>query len=78
MAEKGNKLIVADYGQLELRVLAHLTNCKAMIEAFESGGDFHSRTAIGMYDYIKRDIEEGKVLLEWDKSKGPSPVPLVK
>ena len=45
-AEKGNKMIVADYGQLELRILAHMTNCKAMIEAFKSGGDFHSRTAL--------------------------------
>ena len=44
--EKGNKFIVADYGQLELRLLAHITNCKSMIEAFKSGGDFHSRTAV--------------------------------
>lgn len=43
---KGCKFVVADYGQLELRVLAHMTNCKSMIEAFKSGGDFHSRTAI--------------------------------
>ncbi len=56
MAEKGKKFIVADYGQLELRVLAHLTKCKAMITAFKEGGDFHSRTAIGMYDYIKKEI----------------------
>lgn len=44
--EEGNQFIVADYGQLELRVLAHMTNCKAMLEAFEKGGDFHSRTAL--------------------------------
>ncbi len=49
-----------------------------MIQAFKEGGDFHSRTAIGMYDYIRKDIEEGKILLEWDKSKGPAPVPLLK
>lgn len=53
--------MVADYGQLELRLLAHVTNCKSMIEAFKSGGDFHSRTALGMYDYIKKDIEAGKL-----------------
>ena len=39
-------LIVADYGQLELRILAHMTNCEAMIKAFKLGGDFHSRTAL--------------------------------
>lgn len=78
VAEKGKKLIVADYGQLELRVLAHLTNCRAMIDAFKQGGDFHSRTAIGMYDYIRKEIDEGTILLEWDKSKGPAPVPLLK
>ena len=46
MAEPGNRLIVADYGQLELRILAHMTNCKGMLEAFKLGGDFHSRTAL--------------------------------
>lgn len=63
MADKGKKFVVADYGQLELRVLAHLTKCKAMIKAFEEGGDFHSRTAIGMYDYIKKDLDSGQILL---------------
>ena len=37
-------------------------------KAFKEGGDFHSRTAIGMYAEIKKEIEEGKVLLEWDRS----------
>ncbi|KAK2450082.1 DNA polymerase I A, chloroplastic/mitochondrial [Trifolium repens] len=49
IAAPGNSLIVADYGQLELRILAHLANCKSMLEAFEAGGDFHSRTAMNMY-----------------------------
>ena len=52
VAEPGNLLVVADYGQLELRVLAHMTKCKSMIEAFRLGGDFHSRTALGMYPEI--------------------------
>lgn len=42
-AEPGNTLVVADYGQLELRLLAHMANCQSMIRAFELGGDFHSR-----------------------------------
>jgi DNA polymerase I-like protein with 3'-5' exonuclease and polymerase domains len=52
-------LVVADYGQLELRVLAHLTNCKSMQDAFLQGGDFHSRTALGMYDHVKAAIDAG-------------------
>lgn len=32
----------------------------------------------GMYPEIKKEIEEGKVLLEWDNSKGKPPVPLLK
>lgn len=31
-----------------------------MITAFEAGGDFHSRTALGMYDHIKDDIAKGE------------------
>lgn len=79
IASPGNTLIVADYGQLELRVLAHMTNCTSMIQAFESGGCFHSRTAVGMYEYIKQAVDSGDVLLEWDYSKADRPpVPLVK
>ena len=74
----GNTLIVADYGQLELRVMAHMTNCESMLEAFRSGGCFHSRTAVGMYEYIQEAIARGEVLLEWDYSKGKPPAPLVK
>lgn len=55
----GNTLIVADYGQLELRVLAHMANCQSMKTAFKLGGDFHSRTAVGMYDHIQRAINAG-------------------
>jgi DNA polymerase I len=78
IAEPGNTLIVADYGQLELRLMAHMTNCESMIEAFRSGGCFHSRTAMGMYPYIADAVNKGDVLLEWDYSKGQPTVPLVK
>jgi len=71
-------LIVADYGQLELRLLAHITECKSMVDAFGEGGDFHSRTAISMYPEIQQAVDRGEVLLEWDKSKGTPPVPLLK
>lgn len=77
-ASPGNKLIVADYGQLELRLLASMTNCVSMIEAFEAGGDFHSRTALGMFDYIQKKVDSGDVLLEWDYSQGDPPKPMLK
>ena len=77
-AEKGNKLIVADYGQLELRILANITNCQMMIDAFLLGGDFHSRTALSMYPEIQEAIDKGECLLEWDYSKGKPTVPLIK
>ena len=78
VADKGKTLIVADYGQLELRLLAHITKCQSMIRAFELGGCFHSRTAMGMYPQIKAAVDSGEVLLEWDYSKGQPNVPLVK
>jgi len=74
----GNNLIVADYGQLELRILASITNCKSMIDAFASGGDFHSRTAMDMFPYIKEKLDAGECLLEWDYSKGEPTKPLLK
>jgi DNA polymerase-1 len=49
-----------------------------MIDAFKKGGCFHSRTAMGMYPYIRKDVESGGVVLEWDYSKGQPTVPLVK
>ncbi|KAL4452308.1 hypothetical protein ABPG75_007970 [Micractinium tetrahymenae] len=73
----GKTLVVADYGQLELRILAHMAGCKSMIEAFEMGGDFHSRTALGMYDHIKEAIAKEQCLLEWE-GEGAPPLPLLK
>ena len=72
------KLIIADYGQLELRVLAHMTNCKSMIDAFKKGGDFHSRTAANMFPDIKAELDKGTLLLEKDKSAKNQSLPLLK
>ncbi len=41
----GSRLIVADYSQIELRLLAHLSEDPAFIEAFRRGGDIHRETA---------------------------------
>ncbi len=45
VAEQGNKIISADYSQLELRLLAHITQDAVMLEAFQHGEDIHARTA---------------------------------
>ena len=44
-ASKGNVLIDADYSQIELRLLAHFSGCKELIEAYCEGKDIHAITA---------------------------------
>lgn len=52
--EEGCKFFSADYSQIELRVMAHLSGDKNMIEAFRSGQDIHAATAAKIY---KKEIE---------------------
>lgn len=46
----GRKLVVVDYSQIELRILAHMTHEEALVEAFTSGEDIHTRTAAEVFD----------------------------
>lgn len=50
VAEKGCKLVDADYSQIELRLLAHISDDEAMIEAFKSGEDIHTITASQVFN----------------------------
>jgi DNA polymerase-1 len=43
-------LLAADYSQIELRLLAHLSNDPAFLQAFRSGGDIHRQTAALIFD----------------------------
>ena len=45
VADKGFKILSADYSQIELRIIAHLSNDLKMLEAFEKGEDIHAATA---------------------------------
>ena len=49
VAEPGNVLISADYSQIELRVLAHLSGDEALIDAFRRGDDIHDQTALKVF-----------------------------
>jgi len=49
VADPGCVLISADYSQIELRVLAHLSEDEALIEAFKRGEDIHDRTADAIF-----------------------------
>ena len=49
IADPGHVLISADYSQIELRVLAHLAEEEALIEAFQAGEDIHDRTALKVF-----------------------------
>src|SRR2546426_1695140 len=45
VAEKGKILLSADYSQIELRIMAHFSMDRVLIEAFRKGEDIHARTA---------------------------------
>lgn len=53
--DDGCEFFSADYSQIELRIMAHLSGDKNMIEAFRSGYDIHAATAAKVY---KKDISE--------------------
>ena len=50
VAAPGNVLVDADYSQIELRLLAHISGDEAMREAFLSGEDFHAVTASKVFN----------------------------
>ena len=49
IAEKGYKLVGIDYSQIELRLLAHFSKDPVLVEAFRSGRDIHTETAIKLF-----------------------------
>ena len=49
VADEGMTLLVADYSQIELRILAHITGEAALLETFRQGEDIHRRTAAQIY-----------------------------
>ena len=56
VADNGCKLVDADYSQVELRVLAHMSGDENMIDAFKYGEDIHSKTASQIFDVDIKDV----------------------
>ena len=55
IAPEGYKLVAADYSQIELRIMAHLSQDQGLLDAFSKGADIHSATAaevfkVGLYE----------------------------
>jgi DNA polymerase I len=50
VAPPGQLLVSADYSQIELRVLAHLSQDPVLLEAFRTGQDVHTRTAMEVFE----------------------------
>lgn len=57
VAENGKELLSADYSQIELRVAAHLSGDKNMIETFKQQGDIHTATAAFIFDVPVNQVD---------------------
>jgi DNA polymerase I len=56
IAPPGHLLLTADYSQIELRLLAHLSGDPAFVEAFERGGDIHRQTAAVIFGVAEHAV----------------------
>ncbi|MBR2824724.1 MAG: DNA polymerase I [Solobacterium sp.] len=57
LPSEGNVLISSDYHQIELRMLAHMANEPSLIEAFNSGIDIHTKTAMDVFGVKEEDVD---------------------
>ena len=60
VAPEGKKLIGADYSQVELRILAHLSEDEELLNTFRRGEDLHAKTAAEIFD-VDRNQVDGKM-----------------
>ncbi len=59
IASSENMLVGADYSQIELRILAHMSQDEALIAAFSDGDDIHTRTASEVFGIPKEEVTAG-------------------
>jgi DNA polymerase-1 len=55
-AEKGSKILSADYNQIELRIMAHLSGDETLTESFCQGEDVHRRTASEVFGFAPDQV----------------------
>jgi len=58
VAAPGYKIISADYSQIELRLIAEISNEENMIEAFQNGEDIHASTAARLFDIPLEEVSK--------------------
>ncbi len=56
IASRGNKILAADYSQIELRIMAHISGDAHLLEAFNQDMDVHCKTAAMMFDIALEDV----------------------
>lgn len=56
-AARGNLLVVADYSQIELRIMAHLAGEPALLESFRRREDIHVRTAAEVFGLAEDEVD---------------------
>jgi DNA polymerase I len=60
VAEKGARLLSADYSQVELRVLAHVADEDVLKEIFTAGEDVHAATAAEVFEISREEVDVGQ------------------
>jgi DNA polymerase-1 len=58
VAPEGKKLIGADYSQVELRILAHLSEDEELLDTFRRGEDLHAKTAAEIFEVDRDEVNE--------------------
>jgi DNA polymerase-1 len=60
VAERGARLLSADYSQVELRVLAHVADEEVLKEIFRAGDDVHAATAAEVFNISREEVDVGQ------------------